>query len=74
MFGTRHSVVRMREEAALFPRILEIAQPDVTRRDSTVDGMERTLSRIDRTFINLPVAEARYSHVFENLGRTVHTE
>ena len=30
------------------------------------------LSRIDRIFVNLPVAEARdfrcYSHVFENLG------
>ena len=39
---------------------------------STADGTVRTLSRIDRTFTNLPVAEARdihcYSHVFENLG------
>ena len=34
--------------------------------------MERTLSRIDGAFINLPMAEARdfhcYSHVLENLG------
>ena len=54
------------------PHVLEIAQPDYTRRDSTALGIIRTLSRIDRIFINLPVAEARdfhcYSHVFENLG------
>ena len=57
---------------SLFPHVLEIAQPDHTRRDSTVIGIIRTLSRIDRIFINLPVAEARdfhcFSHVFENLG------
>ena len=57
---------------SLFPRVLEIAQPDFTRRDSTVDGVLRTLSRIDRAFINLTMAEARdfhcYSHVLENLG------
>ena len=63
-------------KAALFhslppPRTLEIAQPAFTRRDSTADGITRTLSRIDRAFINLPMAEARdfhcYSHVLENL-------
>ena len=57
---------------SLFPHVLEIAQPDCTWRDSTVIGIIRTLSRIDRIFINLPVAEVRdfhyYSHVFENLG------
>ena len=56
-----------------FPPVLEIAQPDYTRRDSTALGIIRTLSRIDRIFINLPMAEARdfhcYSHVFENLGK-----
>ena len=55
-----------------FPHVLEIAQPDYTGRDSTALGIIRTLSRIDRIFFNLPVAEARdfhcYSHVSENLG------
>ena len=63
-------------KAALFhsfsPHVLEIAQPDCTGRDSSVIGIIRTLSRIDRIFINFPVAEARdfhcYSDVFENLG------
>ena len=62
-------------EAALFhsfsPHVLETAQPDCTGRDSSVIGIIRKLSRIDRIFINFPVAEARdfhcYSHVFENL-------
>ena len=31
---------------SFFPRVFEIAQPDFTRRDSTVDGVFRTLSRI----------------------------
>ena len=57
---------------SFFPHVLEIAQPDITRRDSTADGTIRTLSRIDLAFINLPMAEARdfhcCSHVFENLG------
>ena len=55
-----------------FPRVLEIAQPHFTRRDSAADGVIRTLSRTDGAFINLPTAEARdfhcYSHVFENFG------
>ena len=38
--------------------VLEIAQLDYTRRDSTALGVIRTLSRIDRIFINLPMAEA----------------
>ena len=57
----------------LFPHVLEIAQPDYTRRDSSALGIIRSLSRIDRIFINLPLAEARdfhcYRHVFENLGK-----
>ena len=53
------------------PHVLEIVQPDYTRRDSSALGVIRALSRIDRIFINLPMAEARdfhcYSQVFENL-------
>ena len=55
---------------SLFPHVLEIAQPDYTW-DSSVIGIIRTLSRIARILINVPMAEARdfhcYSHVFENL-------
>ena len=58
---------------SFFPYVLEDAQSDYTRRDSTALGVIRTLSRIDRVFINLPVAEARdfhcSSHVVENLGK-----
>ena len=40
--------------------------------DSAADGTISTLSRIDRAFIRLPVAEARdfhcYAHVSDNLG------
>ena len=54
----------------MFLRLLNLI--DYTGRDSTALGIIRTLSRIDRIFINLPMAEARdfhcYSHVFENLG------
>ena len=54
------------------PHALEIAQPKFTRKDTSADGTLRTLSRIDRAFINLPLAQARdfhcYSHVFDNLG------
>ena len=70
--GTRHSPMVTRERQQCFipfsPHVLEIAQPDYTRRDSTAFGIIRTLSRIDRIFVNLPMAEARdfhcYSHVF----------
>ena len=76
MFGIRLSLTVTRERlpssTPLFPHVLEIAQPDFTRRDSAADGTTRTLSRIDRACINLPMSEARdfhcYSHVFENLG------
>ena len=54
------------------PYALEIAQPEFTRKDAAADGAIRTLSRIDRAFINVPTAEARdchwYSHVTDNLG------
>ena len=56
---------------SFFPHVLEIVQPDNTRRDSSAHGIIRTMSRIDRIFISLPMAEALcvhcYSHVFENL-------
>ena len=55
-----------------FPRVFEIAQLNFTRKDSSADGAPRTPSRIDRAFINVPVAEARdfhcTSHVSDNLG------
>ena len=58
---------------SLFLHVLEIAQPDFSWRDSTAIGIMRTLSRSDRIFIDLPMAEARdfhcHSHVFfVNLG------
>ena len=64
---------------SFFPHVLEIAQPDYTGRDSTALEIRRTLSRIDRILINLPMAEARdfhcYSHVFENLwNRTIPSD
>ena len=56
-----------------FPHVFGTAQPDYTRRDFTALGIIRTLSRIDRIFINLRMAEARdfhcHSHVFENLEK-----
>ena len=51
-----------------FPYALEIAQPS---KDAAADGALRTLSRIDRAFIDVPMAEARdfhcHSHVTDNL-------
>ena len=45
----------------------------ILRRDPSVNDVIRTLSRIDRMFINIPMAEARdfhcHSHVFENLEK-----
>ena len=56
---------------SFLPHVLVIPQPDYTRRDASVIGITRTLSRIDCIFINLPMAEVRafycYSHVIENL-------
>ena len=45
-----------------FPHIFEVAQSDYTRRDAAALGDIRTLSRIDRIFINLPMCEARDFH------------
>ena len=64
---------------SFFPHVLDIAQPDCSRRDSTALGIIRTLSRIDRIFINLHMAEARDFHcsspVFENLvNRTIPSD
>ena len=75
MFGIRPSPTVIREMllSFIFPRVFETAQPDLSRRDSSINGVFRTLSRIDRAFINFPTAEARdfhcYFHVFENLGK-----
>ena len=54
----------------IFPHVLEIAQPDYTRRDSTALGVKGTLSRIDRIFFNLPMAEARDFHCYSMSSRT----
>ena len=58
---------------SFFPHVLEVARSDYTRKDSTALGVIRTLSRIDRIFNNLLMAEARdfhcYSHVFETLWK-----
>ena len=65
MFGIRPSLTEIRGKAALFHSFFFF-------RTLSVNGVCRTLSRIDRAFINLPMAEARdfhcYSHVLENLG------
>ena len=82
-FGTKPSPTVTRERLQcfipFFPHVLESAQPVYTRRDSTTLRVIRTLSRIDRIFMNLPMAEAQdfhcYSHVFENLGnRTIPSD
>ena len=49
--------------SAFFPHAVEIAQPNFTRKDTAADGTLRTLSWIDRAFIHLPVAEARFFHL-----------
>ena len=59
---------------SFFPHVLEVARSDYTRRDATVLGVTRTLSRIGRIFLNnLPEAEARdflcCFDVFENLRK-----
>ena len=63
---------RKRHCSVIFPHALEIAQPNFTRKDAAADGTPRTLSRIDRAFINVPMAEARdfhcQSHVTDSLG------
>ena len=78
MFGIRLSPAVTRRRLPSFRYDVEIAQPDFTSRDSSVNGVVRTLSRIDGSFINLPKAEARdfhcHSHVFWEPGKTVHTE
>ena len=64
---------------SFFQHVLEITQSDYTRRDFSVLGIIRTLSRIDRVLIKLPMVEARnfpcYSHVFKKLGnRTIPSD
>ena len=64
MFGANNSVKEIRESLLSFI---------LFRRVATADGTFRTLSRINRAFINLPMAEARdfhcYSPVLKNLGK-----
>ena len=43
---------------AAFPHTLLLAQPDFTQND-VAHGHMRTLSRIDRAFINIPLSEPR---------------
>ena len=61
MSGTRHSPVATRErlQCFIFFHMSLIGQPDYTRRDSSSFGIIRILSRIDRIFLNLLMAEAR---------------
>ena len=44
---------------AAFLRSVELAQLHFTRKDQRRDGLIHALSRIDRIFINLPMAEIR---------------
>ena len=56
---TRHSQKVMQGErlcSVLFPYALEIPQLSITRKDVAADGTLRTLSRIDRAFIDVPMA------------------
>ena len=67
MFGTSHSPMAAWERllcSILSFHILEVAQSDYTRTDATALGVIRTLSRIDRIFINLPMAGARDFHCY----------
>ena len=58
-----------------FPYVLEIAQPDYTRRDTSVIGIIRTLSRIVRIFFSRLVAEARdFSLLFPRLRESVEPD
>ena len=55
-----------------FHRSVEHAQPHFTRKDERRDGSIHTLSRIDRIFVNLPVAELRdfqcHFHTIGSIG------
>ena len=41
------------------PHVLEIAHPGDTRKEAAADGTLRVLSGTDKTFVNIPMAEAR---------------
>ena len=74
--GIRLSRRAMQERllfSSFFPCVFEIAQPDFTRKDVTVNGVIRTCPELTGyLLIFLWLSEARdfhcYSHVFENLG------
>ena len=59
---------------SFFPYVLEVAQSDHARRDATALGVIRTLSRIDRFFITLLMADVKgmypASHIHEHF--TIH--
>ena len=55
---------------SFFAHVLEVAQSGYTRRDSTALGVIRSLSRLDRFFINLPMAEHESSIVILMSSRT----
>ena len=53
----------------VFPQALEIARPNCTRKDVSADGIILTLSKKDRAFINIPVAEVGCRALtFDDLG------
>ena len=57
---------------AAVARSFEIAQPFFTRKDVRREGSIHTLSRIDRVFVNLPMADLRdfqcHSHTIGTIG------
>ena len=80
IFGIRHSPTVTRERLPSFSFFLAFSKlPSLIKQGETpsVNGVLRTLSRIDRAFINLPMAESRdfhcYSHVFREPGTKIHT-
>ena len=75
MSGTSHSLMATgkRLPCSILSFHTSLRLPNLITREETPQalGVIRNLSRIDRIFINLPMAEVRdfhcYSHVFENL-------
>ena len=78
MFGTSHSPMATRERllCSILSFHTSLRLPNLITQEETPLPLVSyaPLSRIDRIFISLPMAEARdfhcYSHVFENLGKT----
>ena len=61
---------------SVFPHALQNAHPNCTRKDVSIDCILCTLSRIDRAFIDIPVAEARFfqcrAQTVDDLGVDPH--